>query len=162
MIYKGVGREKPLPAGGPVVCGMAFADSPEGPFCKNGIPVMKNPQHPWSVEDPFLFVENQRLFALVKDFRGYFTGTGSTSLALFESPDAVDFVPTAHPLAMELKLPMQGGDRPVRRLERPQIYFENGIPKALLLAVLPMEEDSVAPCRSFAVRIPILHTGEQR
>ena len=162
MIYKGVAKEKPLPAGGPVVCGMAFADSPEGPFRKTGIPVMKNPQHPWSVEDPFLFVEHQRLFALAKDFHGYFTGTGCTSLALFESLDGVDFVPAEHPLAMELKLPMRNGEMPVRRLERPQIYFEDGIPKALLLAVLPIEAgDDTEASRSFSVRLPILHTGEK-
>ncbi|MBQ8415295.1 MAG: glycoside hydrolase family protein [Clostridia bacterium] len=151
MIYKGVGKEKPLPKGGPVVCGMAYAEHPEGPFAKTGIPVMQNPNHPWSVEDPFLFVEKGRLFAIVKDFQGYFTGTGSTSLALFESPDGMDFVPSEEPLAMDLCIPTEDGDIPVKRLERPQIYFEDGAPRALLLAVKPTEGD-----HSYAVRIPIV------
>ena len=155
MIYKGVGREKPLPKGGPVVCGMAYAEHPEGPFTKTGIPVMQNPNHPWSVEDPFLFVENGKLYAIVKDFQGYFTGTGSTSLALFEADDKGDFVPTEEPLAMTLCLPTEVGEIPVKRLERPQIYFENGVPRALLLAVKPLEGD-----RSYAVRIPFVNHQE--
>ena len=151
MIYKGVGMENPLPKGGPVVCGMAFADHPAGPFIKTGMPVMQNPDHPWSVEDPFLFCEDGRLYAIVKDFQGYFTGTGSTSLALFEATEDMDFVPCKDPLAMTLRLPTEWGDIPVKKLERPQIYFENGEPSALLLAVMPLEGD-----HSYAVRIPFL------
>ena len=112
---------------------------------------MQNPDHPWSVEDPFLFCEDGRLYAIVKDFQGYFTGTGSTSLALFEATEDMDFVPCKDPLAMTLRLPTEWGDIPVKKLERPQIYFENGEPSALLLAVMTLEGD-----HSYAVRIPFL------
>lgn len=152
MIYKGVAKEKSLPKGGPVVCGMAFADHPMGPFEKTGVPVMQNPNHPWSVEDPFLFCEQGTLYAIVKDFHGYFTGTGTTSLALFESPDGLDFVPCDQALAMRLELPTEAGILEVKRLERPQLYFEDGVAKALLLAVMPIEED-----HSYAVRVPIIY-----
>ena len=153
MLYKGVGRERGLPKGGPVVCGMAYASHPLGPFEKTGIPVMQNPEHPWSVEDPCLFFDGDRMCAIVKDFQGYFTGTGSTSLALFISPDGVDFLPAKEPLAMPLILPMEAGDLAVKRLERQQLYYENGELKALVLAVMPHPENGEV--HSFSVRVPI-------
>ncbi|MBQ8432340.1 MAG: glycoside hydrolase family protein [Clostridia bacterium] len=158
LLYKGVGKEGSLPKGGPVVCSMAYAKDPMGPFEKTGIPVMQNPEHPWSVEDPCLFYEQGRLWAIAKDFHGYFTGTGSTSLALFVSTDGVGFVPAEEPLAMPLVLPMETGTLAVKRLERPQPYFEDGELKAILLAVMPYPEGDTL--HSYSIRVPVQPTQE--
>lgn len=80
MIYKAVG-DGPLPKGGKVICGVAVADHPLGPYQKSGQPIMVNPLHDWSVEDPCVWVQDGRFYALVKDFQGYFTGQGPSTLA---------------------------------------------------------------------------------
>lgn len=150
MVYKGVSREGKMPIGGPVVCGVAFADSPLGPFRKIGVPIMKNPADPWSVEDPFVFREGERYYALVKDFHGYFTKTGKRSVALFTSVDGIEWQPDATPLAFSTELCFEDGRvLPVKYLERPQLYFENGVPVALLCACAVENEEN----GSFNIRI---------
>ncbi|WJH33564.1 glycoside hydrolase family protein [Paenibacillus sp. CC-CFT747] len=75
MVYKAVG-DGPMPKGGGVICGVAVADDPAGPFEKMPEPIMVNPEEGWSVEDPFIWVQDGRFYALVKDFQGYFTKRG--------------------------------------------------------------------------------------
>lgn len=130
MIYKGVSKDGVLPKGGDVVCGVAVADRPDEPFRKIGVPIMVNPENGWSVEDPFVWRDGSRYYALVKDFQGYFTKTGSSSVALFESADGFDWQPADHPLAFERRL----AGKSVHNLERPQLYFENGKPSILICA----------------------------
>lgn len=48
MIYKAVEKSGVLPRGGAVVCGIATADSPLGPFKKSPTPIMRNPENEWS------------------------------------------------------------------------------------------------------------------
>ena len=67
MLYKAVSADGELPHGGSVIIGAATAESPLGPFRKNGKPQFVNPGEPWSVEDPFVWAEDGRLYALVKD-----------------------------------------------------------------------------------------------
>ena len=151
MVYKAVSKDGEMPIGGKVVCGVATASSPLGPFCKSGHPIMENPNHPWSVEDPYVWREGGRYYALVKDFHGYFTRTPTGATALFESEDGFDFRPAAHPLAFERTLYLADESKEVFRLERPQLYMEDGAPKCLLCACLEREN---APT-SFNIRIPL-------
>ena len=151
-VYKGVSKEGKLPKGGPVLCGVAVADSPVGPFIKEEEPIMQNPNDPWSVEDPFIWWENGQYYALVKDFHGYFTKTGDCSVALFESLGGLDWAPSEAPLAFERVLVFADGHRQkVALLERPQLYFENGKPVALLCACAT----DAAYSDTFNVRIPL-------
>lgn len=135
MVYKGVEKTGNMPQGGAVLCGAAIAETPLEEFKKCGGAIMKNPKNEWSVEDPFIWYQNDRYYALVKDFNGYFTKTEKVSTALFESFDAKDWKPSEYPLAFTTQIKWNDGTtEQVHHLERPQIYFENGLPKALLCA----------------------------
>jgi len=155
MVYKAVSNEGQLPKGGAVICGAAVADSPLGPFRKYGKPLFANPEHPWSVEDPYIWYEDGWYYALAKDFNGYFTkvaDTWSGSTALFRSQNGLDWEPDPeHPLAYLNELEFEDGNQKFHRLERPQLYFEDGKAKELLCACLINSGDPT----SYNVRIPL-------
>jgi len=135
MVYKGVEKKDNMPQGGAVVCGVAKAKMPTEEFVKYNKPIMKNPENEWSVEDPFIWFQQDRYYALVKDFQGYFTKTHKVSVALFQSDDGIEWKPSENPLAFTTQIEWEDGIVvQVHHLERPQIYFENGKPKALLCA----------------------------
>jgi predicted GH43/DUF377 family glycosyl hydrolase len=151
MVYKAVG-DGAMPKGGRVICGVAIADSPLGPFVKGEKPIMINPENNWSVEDPFIWYQDDRFYAIVKDFQGYFTKTGETSIALFESTDGIDWVPSEHPFAYSREIHWEDGEiQKLDLLDRPQILFENGKPAVLCCAVLPNKERDF----TFNVQIPL-------
>ena len=155
MIYKAVENNGKLPKGGAVVCGIAVADSPTGPFVKSKKPIMVNPENEWSVEDAFIWYENDRFYSLAKDFQGYFTNAGKKQVALFESKNGYDWNLSDTPLAFWRELVMEDGTRvALSNMERPQIYVEDGVPKALVCACMK-EEDYETLAHSFNVRIPI-------
>lgn len=155
MIYKAVSKYGELPRGGKVLCGAAEAAHPLGPFVKVGKPIMENPQNPWSVEDPFIWAEHGRYWALVKDFHGYFTQTDRRAVALFVSDDGYEWKPSAFPLAFRTTLDFGTHTEEVTYLERPQLYFENGHPTVLLCAC--MEQDETEPTCN--IRIPLKQDG---
>ena len=136
MIYKAVSDQGELPKGGAVVCAAAVADHPLGPFVKGGKPLFTNPQHPWSVEDPFLWYEKGRFYALAKDFQGYFTKGEPGDVALFQSLDGFEWEPAPCPLAFRRELRWEDGEAvPLLNMERPQLWLdEEGTPKALCCA----------------------------
>lgn len=143
MMYKGVSDDGKMPAGGAVVCGTAIADSPKGPFKKTGTPLFINPETNWSVEDPCIFYYEDKFYCLVKDFQGYFTKTGESSTALFASENGLtDYkADEEHPLAFPREIKWADGKvQKVSKLERPQVYFENGKPRVLCCAVAADEE----------------------
>ena len=151
MVYKAVGKKKRLPFGGPVVHLTAVADAPTGPFVKNPKLAFTNPGVNFAAEDPYVWCQDGRYYAIVKDMAGYFTKVGR-SLALFVSDNGVDWHQAKHSLASKLILNWQ--DNPcdtVVRLERPQLYIEEGLPKALFVAVTPKEQGKL----TFNVHIPL-------
>ncbi|WP_409345545.1 glycoside hydrolase family protein [Paenibacillus sp. MBLB4367] len=150
MMYKGV-AEGPLPKGGAVNAGTAFAVHPAGPFVKRETPDIANPEHPWAVEDPCIWFEDGRYLALMKDFQGYFTKGEPSTIALLESDDGENWKPCPKPLAMRRELRWSAGRvQSVHRLERPQLLLENGRPVVCFLAVLETPE-----ARSYSVHIPL-------
>lgn len=151
MIYKAVNDNGELPKGGAVVCGIAVADNPLGPFKKHGKPVMVNPEHDWSVEDAFIWYENGKFYSLAKDFQGYFTKAGKGQTALFCSEDGFEWRSASVPLAFENKLEFAGGEMLLHRMERPQIFIEDGKPKVILCACMPNEDAA----DTFNVSIPL-------
>ncbi|MBT3374459.1 MAG: sucrase [Lentisphaerae bacterium] len=150
MVYKAVGRQAPLPFGGPVVHCLALADTPAGPFIKQPGLAFTAPGEPFPAEDPFIWYHTEHgcYYAIVKDMKGVFTGAG-TSLALFRSADGLDWRPAPHPLISPLRIPWAGGPQQVARLERPQLWFDQGRPAVLFLAACLDER------HSFSVHIPL-------
>ena len=155
MLYKAVSADGELPKGGRVIIGAATADSPIGPFVKYGKPQFVNPERSWSVEDPFVWHEDGRFYALVKDYNGYFTKADtiwSGSTALFRSENGLDWEPDPdHPLAYMNELEFDTGKASLYSLERPQIYIEDGKTKYLLCACRFRREDDT----TYNVRIPL-------
>lgn len=158
MIYKAVDHSGPLPKGGKVLCGAAIADAPDGPFVKYGKPIFENPEDAWSVEDPFLWYQDGQYHTVVKDFQGYFTGAQKHCFAHFVSENGFDWRPDEHPLAYRRELDFGGGDiRPLRLLDRPQLYIEDGVPRLLLCAVMEPQPDDTFDhvTDTYSIRIPL-------
>jgi hypothetical protein len=150
LVYKGVGGE-PLPRGAHVLCGVAVAQDPLGPFVKQPAPIIGRPEDGWVGEDPFIWCQEGRFYGLFKDYHGPLTGGLAGGTALFESGDGLHWELAANPLAVPLEIPWDhGGTETVGRLERPQIWLENGVPKVLLLACEPSPG-----ARCFNVQVPL-------
>jgi predicted GH43/DUF377 family glycosyl hydrolase len=151
MVYKAVADKGKPPFGGPVVHVVATSDSPTGPFKKHPDPVFTKPGDTFAAEDPFIWRGEDRYWAIVKDFKGGFTGQG-TSLALFDSSDGIKWKPAAHPLVSTLNLRWADGNTmKLSKLERPQIFLENGVPAVLFCAAAPAGDLNA----SFNVQIPL-------
>jgi hypothetical protein len=159
MIYKAVGQKRPAPFGGPVIHMAATADSPIGPFTKHANPLFVTPGVDFPAEDPFAWYDYRaaRYYAVVKDNNGYFT-KGGKSLALWESPDGLEWKLAPHALVSTTEVTWQGkGKQKMNSLERPQLLFSaDGRPIVLLGAV---DEDR-ARGHSFNVRIPLAVPGK--
>ena len=151
MVYKAVGDKGRKPFGGPVVHIVATSDSPTGPFKKLPDPVFTKPGDAFAAEDPFIWRGKDRYWAVVKDFKGGFTGAGP-SLALFESKDGIAWKPAANPLVSTLQIKWADGTTSkLEKLERPQIYLENGEPAVLFCAAAPAGR----LVESYNVQIPL-------
>ncbi|MEL7532021.1 MAG: glycoside hydrolase family protein [Bacteroidota bacterium] len=154
MVYKAVGKQKAGIWGGPVVHCVASADSPTGPFTKYSKAVFQAKDHDFPAEDPFIWYQDGKYRAIVKDMHGAFTDAGQ-ALVMFDSEDGFDWQLASNPLVSRLQLNWVDGTRQrLRHLERPQLYLENGKPIALLCAADTKDADSVL--HSFNVQIPIL------
>jgi hypothetical protein len=154
MIYKAVGRARPLPFGGPVVHLIAKAPTPEGPFTKMLKPVFTIPGNDFPAEDPFVWYQKdlQRYYAILKDTHGSFTHTGQSTLTLFTSLNGLDWSFAQHPIMSDLTIRWTDGSKSkVKAMERPQLYFENGQPRVLLCAI----DDGIPGHLTYNVRIPL-------
>ncbi|MEY2921734.1 MAG: hypothetical protein RL108_343 [Bacteroidota bacterium] len=133
MIYKGVSEGK-LPFGGIVLHGAAISSNPVGPFIKQSQRIFVKDTVRFAAEDPYIWYQKGKYWAIVKDFKGSFTNSG-LSLALFESPNGLDWKPGKNALVSKTIIPFKSGDKLVEKLERPQLLFVNGIPISLFCAV---------------------------
>lgn len=149
MVYKAASPGK-RPAGR-VVHGVAFADNPLGPFKKHPDPIFTHETAAFPAEDPTVWRQDGRYYAIVKDMGGYFTDAGR-SLVLFESRDGIDWRLGKHPLVSTLRIRWADGEtQKVFRLERPQVFLEEGRPTALFCAVHPGRKHN----HTFNVHIPL-------
>ncbi|MCD8137439.1 MAG: glycoside hydrolase family protein, partial [Parabacteroides gordonii] len=124
MVYKAIAKKKPLPFGGPVVHLVALADSPTGPFVKKMHPVFTLENSFFAAEDPYIWYQDGRYYAIVKDMQGEFTKRGR-SLALFTSEDGEGWQMAKHTFVSDLSVLWENGRRDsVAYLERPQLYME--------------------------------------
>lgn len=152
MIYKAIGRKGALPFGGPVVHLTATAGDPLGPFEKQLQPILTLPGESFTAEDPFLWRQDGRHLAIVKDMGGHFTGAG-TSLALFTSSDGLSgWQPAPNPLVSRIEVRRPDGSLwKLRKLERPQVLTVAGRPVALYCAAADTPDLS----GSFNLAIPL-------
>ncbi|WP_020599696.1 glycoside hydrolase family protein [Spirosoma panaciterrae] len=149
MVYKAVGKKRPGVFGGPVVHMVATADSPTGPFTKYPQTVFNAKGTDFPAEDPFIWYQGDRYWAIVKDMHGAFTSAGR-SLVLFDSRDGFDWNLAKHPLVSTLQIRWADGRvQPVGYLERPQLWFDKGKPAVLLLAT------TVDQTQSYNVQVPL-------
>ena len=153
LLYKAVGRQMPLPFGGPVVHLLATSALPTGPFQKRLKPMFTLAGDNFPFEDPFLWFDQKRdhFFVIMKDNKGILLGTGTSTLVLYQSKDAVDWEPAEHPLVSILELHWKNkAVEHVERMERPQLVFDEGGEPATLIVAIKDGEMS-----SYNVRIPL-------
>ena len=170
IMYKGVGDGE-MPFGGNVLHGVAFSDSPMGPFEKSPEPIFRLEGVKFPAEDPFVWYQDRKYRAIVKDMHSVFLrpGTGvvagepdtdpdkltssfenKSSLVLFESKNGRDWTLAKRPLVSRNELHWEDGRvQVVALLDRPQLHIESGRPRALLCAVKVSDEET------FNVIIPL-------
>ncbi|EMI43505.1 hypothetical protein RRSWK_04026 [Rhodopirellula sp. SWK7] len=151
LVYKAVGKKHSPPGYGPVVHMVATSESPTGPFVKHDAPIFVREGDRFPGEDPYIWSQGHKLWAILKDNHGAFTDAGQ-SLVLFESLDGFDWKLAKHPLVSTLDVTWEHkGLQNLRHLERPQLWFEGGIPKVLFCAA---DEDNQRE-HSYNVHIPL-------
>lgn len=129
MIYKCA-----EPTGKGIYLTVAFADSPTGPFKKSGRKILSHPTSEFAVEDPFLWWQDGKFHCVVDDQHGDFSG--AKGLILFESQDALDWKKSDPFVLSRCQIPWDNGQvEETTHLERPQIWFDNGVPSVLFVAV---------------------------
>ncbi len=152
MVYKAVAKQLPAPRYGPVVHLTATSESPAGPFTKQNKPIFTAGDHEFPAEDPYVWFQDDRYLAIVKDMRGNFTQAGQ-SLAMFESMDGFDWKLSANPLVSRLVIPWEGREpQAVSALERPQLWLRDGKPEILFCAVAVDKKRT----ETFNVAIPLV------
>jgi predicted GH43/DUF377 family glycosyl hydrolase len=152
LLYKQVCKNGRI-NGGQVRFGVAFADSPFGPFVKHDKPIFEatDGAKEWMVaEDPFVWFRNGTYLAIVRDVVGKFTGD-SGAFALMVSKNGYDWQPAKHPKVIGSTFYWEGGVASFSKLERPSLYLENGIPRYLYGATRSDKSESM----SFNVAVPL-------
>ena len=136
MIYKCSEGRGAMRKQGRVIHLAATADHPAGPFIKTYQTAFTAEGVAFPAEDPYIWHDETAgcYYAVLKDMCGAFSNAGR-SVVLFASPDGLDWSPVEDVLVTDRTLRMAaGGAKQFMHLERPQLYFENGNPRALCFA----------------------------
>ncbi|MBK1876973.1 glycoside hydrolase family protein [Pelagicoccus mobilis] len=158
MVYKAVGKEVELPKGGPVVHGIATADSPTGPFTKFEKPIFTFEGERFPAEDPYIWYQDGKYRAIVKRIK-HIGHKRHFSLVHYDSFDGFDWQQAKHFEISERIVTWEDGVvQQFDHLERPQVFIENGEPVALLCATDIYDENNVR--QSFNMQIPLKITKE--
>ena len=153
LLYKQVCKSEKI-SGGQVRFGVAFADSPFGPFKKHDQPIfgVNDGSKEWMVaEDPFVWYHKGTYLAIVRDVMGKFTGDEG-AWALMVSKNGTDWFPAKHPKVIGSTFCWEDGVPGDSKLERPWLYLENGVPKYLYGATRADKQQSL----SFNVAVPLI------
>jgi hypothetical protein len=154
LLYKGVGQERPLPFGGPVVHLIATSTSPTGPFQKNLKPLFLVPGETFPFEDPFLWFDPEQhlYFCIMKDNHGVTSGSHESTLVLFQSSDTVKWEHAKNFVVSDLTLHWEDNTiQSVSRLERPQVAFDKQSRPIMLVVAIVVPGEK----QTFNVRIPL-------
>lgn len=160
MIYKAVAKTKPGIGGGPVTFMVALSDSPTGPFVKTMRTIFTTEELGVVAEDPCVWTGEDRYWSIIRIDGSVEDSDGKTtfvkkgrSLVLFQSFDGLRWEPAKHPKIADLTVKYAGRQEEMCCIERPQIFFENGRPVAILFS---STKDTKNSDGSFAVRIPLI------
>ena len=157
MVYKAVGKEFPMPNGGPVVHCVAIADSPTGPFKKLPNPVFTFDGERFPAEDPYIWYQSGRYRAIVKRIK-HVKKRRLFSLVHYDSVDGVDWQKAKHHEISDRSVTWENGlAEQFDHLERPQVVVKNGLPVALICAADRIDEKKVR--NSFNIQIPLVVTS---
>jgi len=141
-IYKCVGKQadwKPIDLassesynaskGDKVSYKVAFAESPLGPFKKHEGTIFEIDESDAHMvaEDPYVWSQNGKYYALVTDILGLFTSEKG-AIALMESSNGYDWDKAKNPRVIPNKILKDDGTRTEYKIERPQLLVEDGVP----------------------------------
>lgn len=158
MIYKAVGKEFPMPFGGPVVHCIATSVSPIGPFKKHPKPIFTVPGERFPAEDPYFWYQEGKYRAIVKRMNDK-SGKRYFTLVQYDSLDGFNWRPAKYHHISDRTITWEDGrQQQLNHLERPQVFFENGKPVVLLCAADTIDKNNVR--QSFNVQIPLKITKE--
>ena len=153
MAYKYVIDDETM-RGGRVIHVTATSDSPTGPFKDTGIPFITHPTASFACDDHLEWLHKGKYYCIAKDSRGAWSDYPDGSTMLFESDETgLNWKPAENFLAImagEIRWTDGTSTLCQRTADMPKFYMENGIPKALIIAVLPKDSED-----SFAVVIPL-------
>jgi hypothetical protein len=137
----------------PIHC-LATAPTPIGPFTIADETLLTE----YTAEDPFVWYQYGRYYALVKDM--YAKYTGHKALALFKSPDGLNWEPSENILVSKTQIEWEDGSSwELQNLERPQIWFDDqGMPAVLFCAARVKDPKVSGMTNTFNVHIPLKTT----
>ena len=151
MVYKAVGKEFPMPNGGPVVHMVAISDNPTGPFKKMPDPVFTFEGERFPAEDPYIWFQDGKFRAIVKRIK-HIRKKRVFSLVHYDSIDGIDWQPAKYHEISDRTITWEDGTiEQLDHLERPQVVVENGRPIALVCAADRIDDNNVR--HSFNVQI---------
>ncbi|WP_282036422.1 family 43 glycosylhydrolase [Saccharicrinis aurantiacus] len=140
MAYKYV-EPHPKFKNGKVVHVTATSRSPLGPFTDTGEPFIEKPKASFAIDDHVEWIYNGNYYCLAKDSRGVWSDYPDGSTMLFEGSDmGFDWKPAKNFLVIkagEIKWTDGTVTKTERTADMPKFYMENGMPKALIIAILP-------------------------
>ncbi len=153
MVYKYV-KEKEGMYGGRVVHVTALADSPLGPFEDTGVPFIETEASKFALDDHVEWFQDGKYYCIGKDHDGSLTPYDRGTMVLYTSDEeGLNWTLAEQPLVLKAG-ELHWTDGSVTQCERtadmPKLYFENGMPKALVIAVLPTGSED-----SFSLVIPL-------
>ncbi|MGQ1788106.1 MULTISPECIES: family 43 glycosylhydrolase [unclassified Saccharicrinis] len=139
---------------GKVVHVTATSRSPMGPFADTGIPFITHPTASFAIDDHVEWVFNGNYYCIAKDSRGAWSDYPDGSTMLFEGDDmGLRWNPAKNFLVLkagEIKWTDGTVTKTARTADMPKFYMENGIPKALIIAILPKNSEI-----SYSLVIPL-------
>lgn len=139
--------------GGQVIHVTALSDNPKGPFIDTEVPFITHPTVKFAIDDHVEWVSDGKYWCIAKDCHGVFTNYPKETTLLFESDDmGMKWKVAKDPLVIlagELKWTDGTVTKTQRTADMPKLFIENGVPKALIIAVLPENSEE-----SFSLVIP--------
>jgi hypothetical protein len=140
--------------GGRVIHVTALSGSPAGPFKDTGIPFITHPTASFAIDDHIEWLHNGKYYCIGKDSRGAWSDYPDGSMMLFESDKkGLNWKPAENFLVIragEIKWTDGTSTYCQRTADMPKFYMEEGLPKALIVAVLPKNSEI-----SYSVIIPL-------
>ena len=136
--------------------GVALAKDPDSPFARpRQDPILQFDDPTAHVEDPFVWHQDGRYWAIMKDMNGVLCGDPEAGIAA-SSADGIHWALTDPPTAYTRTIHWSDGTttRP-RKMERPQILFHNGQPSHLFFATNNATEESRQATRTWNMVRPL-------